>query len=128
VLTASAPISSRTASIWAVTKAGVITSTPVTPIVFWTVRAVTAEVPKTPSAENVLRSAWMPAPPPESEPAIVSAVGSLLIGFLRGGSGRDRLPLLCRFGRPAGVLGRTRRRSRRYGGPRRRDRADPGGR
>src|SRR5437763_1569098 len=30
-------------------------------------------MPNTPSALNVLRSAWMPAPPPESLPAIVSA-------------------------------------------------------
>src|SRR3990172_4001809 len=37
-----------------------------------------AEVPKTPRAANVFRSAWIPAPPPESEPAIVSA---RLIGF-----------------------------------------------
>src|SRR5207247_5714024 len=35
-----------------------------------------AVIPNTPSAENVLRSAWMPAPPPESEPAIVSARGA----------------------------------------------------
>ena len=41
---------------------------------FWAVIAVTALVPYTPWAANVLRSAWMPAPPPESLPAIVSAV------------------------------------------------------
>ena len=35
--------------------------------------AVMALVPYTPSAANVFRSAWMPAPPPESLPAIVSA-------------------------------------------------------
>ena len=35
-----------------------------------------AEVPKTPSAMNVFRSAWMPAPPPESLPATVSARGT----------------------------------------------------
>ncbi len=32
--------------------------------------AVIAVVPCTPAAANALRSAWMPAPPPESEPAI----------------------------------------------------------
>src|SRR2546423_14213784 len=32
-------------------------------------------MPYTPSAAKVFRSAWMPAPPPESEPAIVSARG-----------------------------------------------------
>ena len=50
----------------------------VTPVVFWAVIAVIAEVPWTPSAAKVLRSAWMPAPPPESEPAIVSATGSFM--------------------------------------------------
>ncbi len=49
-------------------------SMPRTPVVFWAVMAVMALVPKTPSAAKVLRSAWMPAPPPESLPAIVSAV------------------------------------------------------
>src|SRR5512134_712605 len=33
-----------------------------------------ALVPKTPNAANVFRSAWMPAPPPLSEPAMVSAL------------------------------------------------------
>jgi hypothetical protein len=31
-------------------------------------------IPKTPWAEKVLRSAWIPAPPEQSEPAIVRAV------------------------------------------------------
>ena len=35
---------------------------------------VTALAPKSPNAANVFRSAWMPAPPLESLPAIVSAV------------------------------------------------------
>jgi len=38
----------------------------------WT--AVITEVPYTPYRANVLRSAWIPAPPPESEPAIVSTI------------------------------------------------------
>jgi hypothetical protein len=37
--------------------------------------AAIAEVPWTPQRANVLRSAWIPAPPPESEPAIVIATG-----------------------------------------------------
>ena len=41
-----------------------------TPIVFCAVSAVMAVMPKQPRAAKVLRSAWMPAPPPESEPAI----------------------------------------------------------
>jgi hypothetical protein len=47
---------------------------PKTPRVFWTVTAVTALMPNTPWAWKVLRSAWMPAPPDESEPAMVKAV------------------------------------------------------
>ena len=42
-------------------------------MVFCAVRAVMAEVPYTENAANVFRSAWIPAPPPESDPAIVSA-------------------------------------------------------
>ena len=39
-----------------------------TPVVFCAVMAVIALVPYTPSAANVFRSAWMPAPPLESLP------------------------------------------------------------
>ena len=50
VLTASAPMSDRTASIWS-DKCWVGTVwTPLTPLVFWAVRAEMAEVPKTPLA------------------------------------------------------------------------------
>ena len=75
VFTASDPMSESTASICATT---ISTGTPwiaVTPSVFWAVIAVTTEAPYTPKAAKVLRSAWIPAPPPESEPAIVSARG-----------------------------------------------------
>ena len=37
--------------------------------------AVIAVVPCTPQAANAFRSAWIPAPPPESEPAIESTAG-----------------------------------------------------
>ena len=47
----------------------------VTPTVFWAVIAVIAVVPWTPSAANAFRSAWIPAPPPESEPAIERTTG-----------------------------------------------------
>jgi hypothetical protein len=40
--------------------------------------AVMTLVPKTLNWLKVLRSAWMPAPPPESDPAMVSAI------FIRG--------------------------------------------
>ena len=45
-----------------------------TPRVFCAVIAVMTDVPKTPKRWKVLRSAWIPAPPPESEPAMVSAI------------------------------------------------------
>jgi len=45
-----------------------------TPTVFWAVTAVITLVPNTPNWWNVFKSAWMPAPPPESDPAIVRAI------------------------------------------------------
>src|SRR6266545_2497032 len=42
--------------------------------VFCAVTHVTTDVPCTPIEANDLRSAWIPAPPPESLPAIVNAV------------------------------------------------------
>ena len=50
-----------------------------TPMVFWAVIVVMAQVPNTPIAPKVLRSAWMPAPPPESDPAMVMARGTRLV-------------------------------------------------
>ena len=47
---------------------------PWTPVVFWAVSAVIALIPYTPFAIIVFKSAWMPAPPLESLPAIVNAV------------------------------------------------------
>ena len=52
-------------------------TTPRTSAVFCAVTAVRAHVPCTRSAAKVFRSAWAPAPPPESEPAMVSAVGGV---------------------------------------------------
>ena len=78
IFTASAPMSDSTASICARTKAGGTSCTPCTPTEFCAVSAVTTEVPKTRNAEKVLRSAWIPAPPPESEPAMVSAFGTVI--------------------------------------------------
>ena len=43
----------------------------VTPREFCDVSAVITHIPGTPSAWNVLMSAWIPAPPEESEPATV---------------------------------------------------------
>ena len=52
--------------------------TPVTPTVFCAVSAVIAVMPWTPQRAKALRSAWMPAPPPESEPAIERTAGGVL--------------------------------------------------
>ena len=43
---------------------------------------VMTDAPKTLRALKVLRSAWMPAPPPESEPAMVKASTGLLTAAL----------------------------------------------
>ena len=74
--TASAPKSSSTESICRATNSGGRSNTPWTPREFWAVTAVSTDMPKTRKAEKVLRSAWMPAPPPESDPAMVSALGT----------------------------------------------------
>ena len=76
VFTASAPMSPITASIWERTVSTGISTTSTTSRVFWAVTAVMTDVPYTPSAAKVFRSAWMPAPPPESEPAMVMALGT----------------------------------------------------
>ena len=73
-LTASTPMSSITARTWAVTMSagsGWITETPT---VFCAVIAVIAVIPCTPQRAKAFRSACTPAPPPESEPAMLSAV------------------------------------------------------
>src|SRR5204863_435111 len=72
VFSASAPRSSSTTSICCRMKSGGIGRTPNTPVVFCAVSAVTAVIAKPPSIVTVLMSAWMPAPPPESEPAMIN--------------------------------------------------------
>ena len=71
VLSASAPMSVSTTSICWAMKAGSIGTTPCTPSVFWAVSAVMAVAAKPFMAVTALMSAWMPAPPPESEPATI---------------------------------------------------------
>ena len=77
---------------------------PCTPSEFCAVTAVSTLIPCTPRASIVLRSAWMPAPPPESEPAMVStrAVGSA--GAAVGGGRRppDRHRAPPKWSQPAG--------------------------
>ena len=46
------------------------------------VMAVIAVIPWTPLRANALRSAWMPAPPPESEPAIERTRGMVGIDVI----------------------------------------------
>jgi hypothetical protein len=64
-------MSSKTASSWARTKAVGSSWTAVTAVVFCAVRATMTLEPWQPAAANAFRSAWMPAPPPESDVAIV---------------------------------------------------------
>ena len=66
---------------------GGIAWTAVTPTVFWAVIAVIAVMPWTPQAANAFRSAWMPAPPPESEPAM-----DRTRGMRSGGHDHERSP------------------------------------
>ena len=68
-------MSSNTASSWASTKLAGSSWTAATPSVFCAVSATIALVPKQPAAANAFKSAWIPAPPPESEPAIVKQRG-----------------------------------------------------
>src|SRR3990172_2079779 len=53
---------------------------PRTPRVFCAVAQVRTVQPWTPTAAKDFRSAWMPAPPPESLPAIVRTLGTRGIG------------------------------------------------
>ena len=53
----------------------------VTQTVFRAVRATSTEEPCAPAAANAFKSAWIPAPPPESEVAIVSARGTGMAPF-----------------------------------------------
>ena len=76
VFAASAPRSSSTTSIWARANSGGTSWIALTPTVFCAVRATIADMPWAPHRAKAFRSAWMPAPPPESEDAIVSTRGT----------------------------------------------------
>ncbi len=79
-------MSSTTARTCATIISGGTAWTAVTPTVFCAVIAVIAVIPCTPQAANAFRSAWIPAPPPESEPAIDSTrgIGIGIAASLRG--------------------------------------------
>ena len=53
----------------------------VTAVVFCAVSATSTDMPCAPAAAKAFRSAWIPAPPPESEVAIVSALGTTFTPF-----------------------------------------------
>ena len=76
-------MSLATARTWSITISGGTVWIELTPSVFWAVSATIALVPWTPQRANAFRSAWMPAPPPESEPAIVSATGVRRVGCMQ---------------------------------------------
>mmetsp|Transcript_83005 Transcript_83005/g.240152 ORF Transcript_83005/g.240152 Transcript_83005/m.240152 type:complete len:405 (-) Transcript_83005:212-1426(-) len=78
VFTTSAPRSSKTERICCWTKSIGMGKTPCTPCEFCAVRALMAVMPKAPSAEHAFRSAWMPAPPPLSDPATMSTLGGMM--------------------------------------------------
>lgn len=67
--------SSSTASICCRTISGSIPCMALTSQVFCAVMAVIADVPNTPMADMVFKSACIPAPPLLSEPAIVNTTG-----------------------------------------------------
>ena len=72
IFTASGRISVKILSICCPANSGVTSMIPCTPVVFCAVNAMTALIPYTPLAAIVLRSAWIPAPPLQSLPAMVS--------------------------------------------------------
>ena len=92
IFTASTPMSVATWRTCSTMKSGGVAWTPLTPVVFCAVSAVIAVIPWTPQRANAFRSAWMPAPPPESEPAIERTAGMRRVMPLRvgGAGGRQR--------------------------------------
>ena len=76
-------MSSKTASSSARTKSVGSSCTAVTPVVFCAVSATIALIPWQPAAAKAFRSAWIPAPPPESEPAIVKHLATAMHSLRR---------------------------------------------
>ena len=72
ILIASGLISFEVNMIWFEISLGGIGMIDLTPLVFWEVTAVIAVIAYDPRAVTVLISAWMPAPPDESDPAIIN--------------------------------------------------------
>src|SRR2546422_6512714 len=82
-------MSEMTASSWARISRSGRGKIDVTPRVFCAVTHVTTEHPWTPTAANDFRSAWIPAPPPLSLPAIVRA--TRIVAAMRG-EGKNPAP------------------------------------
>jgi hydroxymethylpyrimidine/phosphomethylpyrimidine kinase len=101
VLIASVPRSDSTQRICRRRKSGGTGCTPCTPSVFCAVSAVIAVIAKPASAVTALISAWMPAPPPESEPAMISTRPRITVGgmVVAGISARPAAPRRRRTGR-----------------------------
>ena len=79
IFTATGGISSNTASICAASISTGVFVTIVTPVVFCAVSAAMAVMPNTPLASMVFKSAWIPAPPEESDPAMLNTGGNVLV-------------------------------------------------
>ena len=77
---------------------------PLTPRVFCAVRATIADMPCAPHRAKAFRSAWIPAPPPESEDAIVSTRGTRVVPGARRAPfpSAGRVTPAPRASRPAG--------------------------
>src|SRR4051812_45433507 len=76
-------MSPKTASSSAVTNSDGSSWTAVTAVVLCAVRATTTLMPWQPADAKAFRSAWIPAPPPESDVAIVSARGTDIVSLRR---------------------------------------------
>lgn len=76
ILRASTCTSSSTACSWSLTRSAASTCTRRTPQVFWATMAVVTAMPYTPQAAKVFRSAWIPAPPLGSVPAMLSTLAT----------------------------------------------------
>ena len=98
IFTASGKMSVATALICSSKNSGLTSNILKTPVVFCAVKEVIALMPKTLQHVNVFKSAWMPAPPLESLPAIVRTVFiCLFILKIPFYLERRKIPPCCRY-------------------------------
>src|ERR1035437_5047717 len=100
VLTATTGNVSSKSSSWSQTSSTGSGWTVLTTLAVSDTTQVRAVRPWTPKYWNVLRSAWMPAPAEQSDPAIVRATGSAFIGAI---DSATRSPPATFFARMAGT-------------------------